>query len=203
MKQLFRYSPQWVQPVFGITPETFNTVDMITSHRKTATLANHHVVAAERQRRVGLPVIGEVQTTRLGIHLYQLHHCLTIAAGYWKNPHLTIPFQNAKHDHFATGSPPSFALPTAAKHRFIQFQIAIKGFHTLLIQGHDHPTVAVEPIQSRAAGNPMKTEPIHRNAQAEIIQNLTLGSLTDPETLPDGSARVPVTALATLATPIR
>jgi len=98
----------------------------------------------------------------------------------------------------------SLALPTASpegihsdKHRFIQFQITIEGLHTLLVQGHDHPTAAVEPIQGRAAGNYVKTEPIHRNTQTEIIQELTLGGLTDPETLPDGSARVPITTLTT------
>ena len=82
------------------------------------------------------------------------------------------------------------AFPTATNHGFVQFQTAIKGFHTLLIQGW-------------TAGNLVKTEPIHRNTQAKIIQNLALGSLTDAETLPGGSDRVPVTTPAALATAIR
>ncbi len=189
--------------MFSITPEALNAINMIPPHRHTATLTNHHVIASQGQRGVGLPVIREVKAARLGIDLYQSQHFLTIAARDWKNPHLTIPLQNTEHDHLAAGSPATLAFPTAANHGFVQFQVAVKGFHALLIQGHNHPTAAVESIQSRTAGHTMKAEPIYRNTQAKIIQDLALGSLADAETLPDGSDRVPVTTPAALATAIR
>ena len=183
--------------MLGIAPKPLNTIDMIPPHGNATTLANHHVVAPDTQRSVGMPVIREVKTAGPGIDPYQLHHFFTVSPRYWKNLHLTIPFQNTEHNHLATRSPAALALPTASKHRFIQFQITIKGLHTLLVQGHDHSTAAVKPIQGRTTGNLVKTEPIHRNAQAEIIQDLTHRGFADAETLPDGSACVPATTMTT------
>ena len=189
--------------MLGVTPEAFDAIDMISTHRNAPTLANHHMVASQGQRGVGMPVVREVQTTWLGIDPYQPHHFLTIASRDREDLHLAIPFQDTEHDNLATGSPAALAFPTTAKHGFIQFQVPIKGFRALLIQGHDHPAATVESIQNRTAGKLMKTEPVHRNAQAEIIQDLMLDGLFDSETPPDGSNCVPVTTPATLATPIR
>jgi len=65
MKVFSGYSAERIQPVFGIAPEAFDPVDVISTFRSASLLPNHHVVSLDAQRTVCLPVVGVVETAGL------------------------------------------------------------------------------------------------------------------------------------------
>lgn len=53
-----------IQPMLGIAPETLDSVDVLTRFGSTFFLADDNVATAHAKRRVGLPLVGVVETAR-------------------------------------------------------------------------------------------------------------------------------------------
>ncbi len=80
---MLRHASIRVKPVLGIAPESFDTIDVVTAHRAALFLANHHMLAPQLQRRVGLPLIGVIQRSfpRMGLDAAPRADYATSAAG--------------------------------------------------------------------------------------------------------------------------
>jgi len=67
MEILFGNASVMIEPVFGIGPEAFDTVDVISTFGAPLVFTNDHVIASDIQKSIGVPVVGVIQATRLGV----------------------------------------------------------------------------------------------------------------------------------------
>jgi len=56
-----------VEPVFRIRPEALTTIEMISAFRFTLLLSDHHMVTADIEKGVCVPIIVVVQAACLGM----------------------------------------------------------------------------------------------------------------------------------------
>jgi hypothetical protein len=61
------HSSERIKPVFGIIPESFDLVEVVSSLRSSSFFPNHHMVPLDVQRTTRMPVIGVVKTSRPGV----------------------------------------------------------------------------------------------------------------------------------------
>ena len=54
-----------VEPVFCIRPEAFTTIEMISAFRFPLVLSDHHMVTADIEKGVCVPIIGIIQAACL------------------------------------------------------------------------------------------------------------------------------------------
>jgi hypothetical protein len=118
---LHRHTTIGIQPMFGIGPEALDAVDMIASPGHALDLADDHVLAPHRQRGVGMPVIGIIETARVGMSCQQRQQLLLAAGGDWEDQDPPIALVQPKNQHFTCGTPAPLARPMAPKQCLVRF----------------------------------------------------------------------------------
>ncbi len=96
MEKLFGHSTVMVEPVFRVTPEPFNAINVISPFRFSFVFTDYHMVAAEPQASVRIPIIGIVKTPWLSMTPNQL------------SDNTVLSFLNGEdtfQSHLAGGSP--------------------------------------------------------------------------------------------------
>ena len=198
MKMFPGHSAERIQPVFGIAPEAFDPVDVISTFRSTSLLPNHYVVSLDAQRTVCLPVVGVVETTGLGVSTDQPDHFLPFSCGNREHLHLAVALQDPQYDDFAGGTPTSFAVPSPANRGLVALDGSFEGLPQFLGMSTTSSHQAIKALDRRSAGQCPETLPVHRHAQNEEFQQTTLGAIRQAACCPRGRLRIAVSAGSTL-----
>jgi hypothetical protein len=198
MKMFSGYSAERIQPVFSITPEAFDPVDVISTFRSTSLFPNHHVVSLDAQRTVCLPVIGVVETAWLGVRTDQPDHSLPFSCGNREHLHLAVALQDPQYDDFASGTPTSFAVPSPANRGLVALDASFEGLPQFLGMGTTSSHQAIEALDRRSTGQSPETLSVHRHTQNEEFQQTTLGAIRQAACCPRGRLRIAVSAGSTL-----
>ena len=198
MKMFSRHSAERIQPVFGITPEAFDPVDVISTFRSALLLPNHHMISLDAQRTVCLPIIGVVETAGLGVSTDQPDHSLPFSCGNRKHLHLAVALQDPQYDNFAGGPPTSFAVPSPANCGLVALDGSFERVPQFLGMSTTSSHQAIEALDRRSTGQCPETLPVHRHAQNEEFQQTTLGAIRQAACRPRGRLRVAVSAGPTL-----
>jgi len=115
-----------IEPMFRITPESLDAVDVRPSSGAAAFLTENNMAAANGQRRVSVPVVRTVQTARPLALAGQADNLGSATALNREDPDLPIVPENAQHDELAGGAPTPLARAVSAKHSLIAFHGTIK-----------------------------------------------------------------------------
>ena len=202
MEDFLVYAAVVIEPMFGVAPEALNAVDMVPAEGSPFLFAYHHVRAAHRQGGVSVPIVGEVQTSRLGMGENAGQDRLPLAGIQGEKAHPAISLENAKDNDLAPRSPASLPGSAASKHGFIAFDGTPKGFPALLVQSQRGTDEVQETFDTLAIRQPLPTQPVAGHAQDEVIQKRTLGSRREPRCIPNAPGDTPAATAAALAPPI-
>ncbi len=202
MEKLLRHTAVIAEPMLRIAQESFYAVQMVAAMRPAFALADHDMVAAHRQRRVGLPVVRVVEAARLGAVANQGQQACRSASLDGKDPDLALALQDPQHDDLAGRALTATSRPMATKHGFVALDRARQRFPALLVDSKhraDEPEVPLEVRLRRWAAG---TQPVDRDSQYEIFHHAPLGTFLQPDQIPHRLAAVPVTAAPTLGSAI-
>lgn len=107
VKVLTRHTTVRVQPIFGITPEAFNAIDMLAPDRAPFRLANHDMLTAQPECGIRLPLIGVVQGAFAGMGLNLPHDRSSVMCWDGHGLDAAITLDKPKHDDLAWMYPES------------------------------------------------------------------------------------------------
>ena len=87
--------------MFSITPEAFDAVDVSSSLGPAGIFSDDNMVPSDRQRTIGMPVIGIVQTSGPGVLSHKADELLSASSLDREDPDQTVSLEDAKDDDFS------------------------------------------------------------------------------------------------------
>jgi hypothetical protein len=198
MEELLGHTAIVIKPMFSIAPEPLDPVEMIPTFRPSFLFQDDHMVAPNRQRGVGLPVIGIVEASWLGVLPHQSLNETQLPFRDREGVANPIALEEAQDDDLTAGSPAALPRPMASKGDFIALNFSPEGFRTLF--GHTEPMAdqPKEPFGRLGRGWTSEPKTVRRNPKDKVLQKLSLGSLRKARGLPDTLKSKSESAAATL-----
>lgn len=198
MEKLLRHSAIHVKPMFGIAPEAFDAVDVVSTARSPLLFADDEMLAAHGQRSVSLPLVRLVEAARQGVPDDQAFKFLSPSSGDGKDTHHAMALEDAEDDDFACCSPATLPLARAAKHRLIALNRAVERLRAFFSQTEYLTQQAIESFYGRRACQRMETQTISWHTQDKVINEVSLGCFTQARSSPETRVGVATQAAATL-----
>lgn len=124
MEMVFQNAAILIQPVFRKTPESLNSIQMIPPFWSSFFFSDYHMVASDRQRTVGMPIISVIQASWFCMPSYYRQQCYPISRRNRKRKYSPIPLIQTKDHLFARCTPATFASSLTSKHRFIHLNFS-------------------------------------------------------------------------------
>src|ERR1700749_484040 len=198
MEELFRHPAVVVEPMLGVTPEAFYPVDVVAPFGSPALLPDDDVRAAPREPGVSLPIVGLVEASRSRVFDHEPLDSAPPAPLNREGPHDAVALEDAEHDHLPGGTPPSFALAMAAEHRLVALNGSGEWLSAFLGNADDVPDDAEELLGGRARDGAAEAQPVSRHPEHEVVEQLELGALREPQRIPRETERVAVATATAL-----
>ena len=193
MKVFAGHAAERIEPVLGIAPEPLDPVEMVPSFGPTFLLADHHMIPLDAQRTVRMPVIGIVQTARLGMGANQSGDLIPPTRNR-KHAHLAVALQDPQHDDFAGRSPTPLPPPDPANRGLVALDHAAEGFAKFFDIRAASAGQSIETLDRGSARRSPESLPVDRNSQDEHLQQPTLRGFRQMDRRPCGLPRIPPTA---------
>ena len=172
MKSFARYPSHGVEPIFGITPKAFNTIDVVAAFGAPFFFANNHMLALEPQAALSMPIVRVIKTSRKGMFVDKPQHFLFAPVFQRKGLYLPIALYDTKDNDFTRRSPAAFTLTKATKRAFITFKGSLKGFAAILAKGAAAANNTIKPFYCRSTCSSAKPLAVYRNTVDEKFQQL-------------------------------
>ena len=123
-----RNTPVVIQHMLGIAPEALDAVDVVT---RTAVdegvpMTDHVMLAIAFEGLIPAEGVRKVDRALAGVRPDMAHEFLGGEVGDNSGIHAPIPFQQAKNDTFAGGTPAAFTFAPSAEVGFVQFDLAFE-----------------------------------------------------------------------------
>lgn len=121
-----------VEPMFGITPETLNAVNVISPFWPAVFFLDDNMITAQTQRAIRVPVIGVVETSRLRVLLDEGNKRFGLAGGNGYDSYFPVALHHAEYQNLAPSAPAPFPLSFSAKYGFVAFNNTFQNRFALL-----------------------------------------------------------------------
>lgn len=171
MELFFRDTPVMVEPMFRITPKSFDTVDVIAPLGSSAFFANYDVVSMNIQEGICMPVIRIEKASRSGMRYHQRDQIFAASIGNGKGQNFPISLVDTEYHVFAGGSPTTFPRCFPTEKRLIQLNFTREKrqiFERFLINGL--PKDMIPSLNRFRIKRNLKSQPICRYTQAKEFQ---------------------------------
>ena len=196
------YTTVRIEPMFRITPEALNPVDVRPPLGASAFLAHHDVITTDGQRRISMPVVRIIQATRPRVRPDQADDLGSTAALDREDSDLAIALEHAQDDDLAGGTPAPLPRPLSAKRRLIAFHGSMKRLPALLLVGEHRADEPEKALDGRRRRQAPKANPIAGHAEDEILDQLALRGSRQAAGFPDRRPSIVPATAATLETPV-
>jgi len=194
MEMFSRHAAERIEPILGVAPEPFDPVEVIPSSRTTLLLADDHMVSLKAQRTIGMPVVGVVQTARLGVRSHQGDELLPFPSRNREDLDLPVALQDPQDEDLAGSAPTALAPPDPAKHGLVALDRSLEGVPQFFLARATRAHQTIESLDRSNAGRRPEPLPIHRHAQDEQLQQATLRRCRKSTAVPGGRPGVPTPA---------
>ena len=162
------YSPIMVEPMFGITPESFDTIDMVPTFRPSSFFTDHDMVSADIEQGIGVPIVRIKKTPGSGMLEHQRNQTSLSPICYREGQYHAISLVDTEYHMFGGGSPSSLSMSFATEESFVHLDLAGKHLQLLDSRLEDHFPEDEEPSLDRfPVQRNLKTQPIYRYAHTE------------------------------------
>src|ERR1044072_5446335 len=105
MEKLLRHSAIHVEPMFGITPEAFDPVQVVTPFRSSPFFSHDDMLASDRQASVSLPVISVIETAGSRVFHHQVFNDTAASPLDREDAHHPVTLKDAEDNDFPGNSP--------------------------------------------------------------------------------------------------
>jgi len=202
MKELLGHATIVIEPVFSIAPESFDPVEMVPPLRPSFLFPDDHMVAPNRQRRVGLPVVGIVEASRLGVLPHESLDETQLSFPNREGMNDAIALKQTQNDDLAACTPAALSGSVAPKGCLVAFDLTSERLGTLLCDTESMTDQSKESLGRLARGWASEAETVRRNTKHEVFQKLPLGPLRKARSLPDALEGVAESTPTTLETAV-
>jgi len=203
MKKFSGYSSVRIEPMFRITPETLNAVNVTASPGPSSLFSDHDMIASYGKRTVSVPVVRVVETPRFRVCCDQSDHLGADPSLNRKNTNLAVSLEDAKYNDFPCGTPTAFALPVPAKRGLVALHGPREGLSALFLKGQSRPDQTEESLDGSQRDAYPEAHPVNRDAQNEQLKQTSLGRLGKTAGIPHGNPAVPSTTTSALESTVR
>jgi len=215
MKSFSWHSTVGIEPMFGVTPKTFDAVYMSSAFRPSGFLSHHNMVSPNCKRPVSLPVVGVIKAAGFRMRPYQFDHLTACAPLDRKYPYHAVTLQDAQNNDLTGSTPTPLAFPVPAKCALIAFHRPFKGNPAFLLEGEHSSYQTKESLCGRLGNFNPKTHSVDRDAQDKKFKQPPFRCLVDstgipyrrpvvssatPPTFISSIGKMPSTSIATLRT---
>ena len=198
MEKLFGDSAVMIEPMFRVTPEAFDAIDMVSPSGPALVLSHDDMASSKPQGGVGVPVVGIVKTARFRMSADQLFDDPVLSPGDRECPNDPVPLQDAQNDELSRSSPSPFSGPFAPKRRLIALYLAPERLRALLLYTQYLAYYPEKLLRRRTRRGASKSQPVCRHSPHETLKKFFLRLIRYAKRIPDTSIGVSRTALATL-----
>ena len=193
-----------IQPMFRVTPETFDAVHVVPAHWSAFLFSDDHMVASHRKLPVRLIIVRKVQRPRLRLAFHFPHDGLVFPIRNDRDPHLPVSFENAEHQHLSRRTPAPFPLTASSKGRFVNFKVAQERFKAFFFLRHAPPCASEESLRRSVRARQSEPRSEYGNAKREVFQKLSLRRFAHAVRSPYAPlAREPIPASSTLSSAVK
>lgn len=185
MEKLFRHPTVVIKPMFCITPEPFNAVDMVSPLGSPFLFAHHNMVTAKSQGGIGTPVVSVVKTPWFCMLSNQLsdNTILPFRDGECTND--SVPLQDSQDNDLASGSPSAFPGSLAPKGGFITLYFAFERFSTTFCDTQNHTYCTEEPLSRIPRCRTTESKAVRRHSEYEVFQEFLFSPFWETTAGPD------------------
>ncbi len=187
MKEFFMDPAVVVQPMLGVAPEAFNTVEVVSADWLPLLFPHHDVLSSHRQRGVGTPVVGEVEAPRFGVAAHERQDNPLPALRDGKDLDPAVPLEDAEDEDFPGSPPAAFPLSTPAKRRFIALHRPGKRCLASLAGSEHRADEEEEAFDRLAVPETLEPKAVDGHTQEEVVEQFPLSAFREPA----GSPRTP------------
>lgn len=202
MKEFTRHSTVRIQPMFRITPKSFNAIQMISSFGFSSFFANYNMIPSNCQGRICMPIIRVVQTAWLRMCLNKTDDFTCASSLNGKYLNLTIPLQNPQHHNLACSTPTTLPRKTTAKHCLITLNNTLKRLLTVLLKSTAGPYNSIKLFTCRWRSNISKAHAIDRNTVCKQLDKFAFRTIRETAGLPCCLPRVSLFTFSALISAI-
>jgi hypothetical protein len=199
-EKLFLNSAVLIQPMLRITPEPFDSVDMVSTSWPALLFSHDDMFPTNRKARIRLPVVGVVEAAGASVFDKQSDDFLLLPRNEWEGTDRPVSLEEAKHDELSGRAPATFSRVVAAEAAFIALKRAfLRRLVGILRDPKCFPNRKVEAFDRTQRRWTSKAETVSRHSEDEILEQAPLGRIGDPKVGLDSSPRVrPATVPASI-----
>lgn len=176
MEKLFGYSTVVIEPMFRITPESFNAVNVVPSLGLSFVFTDYHVVAPKPQGSVCIPIIGIVETPWLSMTADQLSDNPIVSFRNGEDTDDPISLENPQDYDLSSSSPSSFSWPFTAECRLITLDFTTERFSAFFSNAQYLADRTEEALSCFPRSWTPEPESICRDAEHEVFQEFLFSS---------------------------
>jgi len=191
-----------IKPMFRITPEAFNAIDVGSAFWSPGLFSDHDMVASDGKGTIGVPVVGVIEATGLCVGADKPDNLAAASPLDREDPDHAISLEDAEDYDLACGSPTSFALSMPAKRGLVAFHGPIKRLLAFFLKGKNSPYQTEEPLHRGLGNLNSKAHPVNRNSKHKKLKKSSLGCVRESTGIPDGSPAVSPAATAAFKPPV-
>ena len=165
-KEIFLNSTIRVQPMFGIAPEAFDTVNIGSSLGYSFAFIDNHVNTTQVKGSIGMPVIGVVKAAGRGVPGDQRQNLGSASRRHREGNNLPVSLINAENNRLSGSSPASVSGAVSTKHGFIHLErstVRTEQLQAVLVK--TDPELLVEALHSLLAHAHQKAKPVDRHTR--------------------------------------
>ena len=171
--------------MLGIAPETFDAVDVFAPFGSTFFLADDNVAAAHAKRRVGLPLVGVVETARRRLSDDFLDNFSMVTRADRRDADDPVTLEYAEDDDLSSCTPTPQAGTVPAEGGLVEFEMTEQGFTQVLGVCTGRPGQTVEALGCRCADLDSEAQAVDRHTEYEALQKPGFGRLRQAAEIPD------------------
>src|SRR6056297_143459 len=171
--------------MFGVAPVTFDSVDVFSTFRAALLFADDNVATAHPERRIGLPLVGVVETARRGLRNDFFNDFSVVTRADRRDADDPITLENAENDDLAGCAPTTQAGAMSAEGGLVELEMTEQGFTEVLSVCTSCSGQPVEPLSGRCADLDSKAQAVDRHAENEALQQPGFGRLRQAAEIPD------------------
>lgn len=190
VKSFSGYTAVRVKPMFRITPEAFDAVNVGSALGSSGLFSDHDMVASDCKGAIGVPVVSVVEAPGLRVRADKPDNLASASPLDREDPDHAVSLEDAEDDYFTCGSPPAFALSMPAKRGLVAFHGPLKRLPAFFLKGKHRPYQTKEPLHGGLGNLNPKTHPVDRNSKHKKLKKSSLGCVRESTGIPDGSPAV-------------
>ena len=185
MEKLLGHSPIVIKPMFRITPEAFDAINVVSSFGFPLLFSDDDMISTKSERGVSIPVVSIIQAPWFRMAADQLSDNPILSPREREDSYNTITLKNTQNDDLPGSSPTAFSRAFSSESRFVAFNYAFKRLRTFLRDTQYFSDRSKKSLRGRPRCRPTESEPVSWYTPYKAFKELFLCLIRYTKRIPD------------------